>query len=256
MNAKNIRLNILKMIYKGQASHIASSFSCVEILEAIYRNIDIGKIVNYKEERDRVILSKGHAAATLYATLKEYGVFDSLDTFHQNGTYLAGHATHYVKGVEHSTGALGHGLPVAVGIALGLKAKCLGSRVYVIIGDGELQEGSNWEAIRLAGQLKLNNLCLFIDKNNMAGIGKIQTKSLYMKLMAFDFATFSCNGHNGEGLDQYIAESKHWETPVAIICETVKGKGVSFMENNNIWHYRPPNREEYEMARRELKGGD
>jgi transketolase len=254
----NYRRTILEMIYKAKASHIGSSYSVVEILSAIYRNVDLEKIRNQSSDRDRVILSKGHSAAALYAVLNHLGLLsdEELVTYYRNGSMLSGHASHFVPYVEHSTGALGHGLSVAVGIGIGLKKKGLDSRVYVIVGDGELHEGSNWEALLLAGHLKLDNLCVLIDRNGLGGIGDINSycsfNSLENKLKSFGFKTFEVDGHDEEEIYQTIQEMKESETPGAVICHTIKGKGVSFMENNNVWHYRPPNDEEYEKALIEL----
>ena len=253
-----LRKRVLDIIYQSKASHIGSSFSVIEILSAVYRGINVNKIMDKKYGRDRVILSKGHSAAALYAVLNHLGLLsdEELKTYYRNGSLLSGHASHFVPCVEHSTGALGHGLPVAVGIGIGLKSKGLDSRVYVIVGDGELHEGSNWEALLLAGHLKLDNLCVLIDRNGLSGIGDINSScsfnSLENKLKSFGFKTFEVDGHDEEEIYQTIQEMKESETPGAVICHTIKGKGVSFMENNNVWHYRPPNDEEYEKALIEL----
>lgn len=254
-----IRRNVLDIIYHGSASHCGTSLSCVEILSAVYRSVDVEKIRNNQSERDRVILSKGHAAATLYATLMHFGLMEEgqLNTYYCNGSLLSGHASHFVPYVEHSTGSLGHGLPVSVGIALGLKSKNYKGRVYTIVGDGELNEGSNWEALMLAGHLRLNNLCVIIDNNNLGGIEKTSDvcslEPLQHKLDGFNFEVHDVDGHDEELLYKLIQDSNLSERPVAMICRTVKGKGVSFMENNNAWHYRPPNKEAYEKALSELK---
>ena len=256
-----IRKKILDIIYQSQASHIGSCFSIVEMLSAVYRSVEIEKIANQREDRDRVILSKGHSVAALYATLNQFGLMsdEELETYCKNGSLLSGHVDRSVAHVEHSTGALGHGLSVALGIGLGLKAKKIGSRVYVIVGDGELHEGSNWEALMLAGHLKLNNLCLLVDYNKLSGIGSIDgccsLEPLRGKLESFGLEVFEANGHDEEEIFSAIQETKKRDRPAAIVCHTIKGKGVSFMENNNVWHYRPPNREEYENADFEIRKG-
>ncbi|MBE3122249.1 MAG: transketolase [Thermoplasmata archaeon] len=253
-----LRKRVLDIIYQSKASHIGSSFSVIEILSAVYRGIDIKKIKDKRDDRDRVILSKGHSAAALYVILNHLGLLsdEELMTYYKNGSILSGHASHFVPYVEHSTGALGHGLSVAVGIGIGLKSKGLDSRVYVIVGDGELHEGSNWEALLLAGHLKLDNLCVLVDMNGLGGTKDINSycsfNSLKDKLESFCFKTFEVDGHDEEQICQTIQRLKESETPGAIICHTIKGKGVSFMENNNVWHYRPPNDEEYKKASIEL----
>lgn len=255
-----LRKTILDIVYRSNASHIGSCFSVVEILSAVYRSVDTNKIKRQSYDRDRVILSKGHAAAALYTILFHYGLLskEELATYYENGSLLSGHASHFVPYVEHSTGALGHGLSVAVGVGIGLKSKGFDSRVYVIVGDGELHEGSNWEALLLAGHLKLNNLCMLIDNNCFGGTGNIDTycsfNLLKNKLESFGFKSFEGDGHDEESIYSLIQKTKKAETPIAVICHTIKGKGVSFMENNNVWHYRPPNKEEYEKAMYELLG--
>jgi transketolase len=179
---------------------------------------------------------------------KEFG------TYYQNNSKLGGHASSAVAAVEHSTGAIGHGLPVAVGIGIGLLSKKMRSNVYVIVGDGELHEGTNWEAMHLAGHLKLNNLCLLIDYNGLSGIGKTNdccsVEPLKSRLESSGFEVHEVDGHNQEDIDFTLQLLKIWypDKPVAIICHTVKGKGISFMENNNAWHYKPLNKEDYNKA--------
>lgn len=263
-NQKSVQLRkkILEIIYESQASHIASCFSMVEILSAIYRSVDLNKIKSKEYERERVIVSKGHSAAALYVVLDYYGLLKEgeIKNYYKNGSLLSGHVTHHVSAVEHSTGALGHGLSVGLGIATGFKSKKINSRVYVVCGDGELQEGSNWEALMLAGHLKLNNLCLFVDCNKLAGVGKLDNvcclEPLKSKLEIFGWSAFEVDGHNEEKIYEKIQETKKTEKPTVIICNTIKGKGVSFMENNNVWHYRPPNKEEYEKALLEIEKGN
>lgn len=259
-NSLSIRRTILDIINTSKASHIGSCYSIVEILSAIYRSVDIEKIRAHHEDRDRVILSKGHSAAALYSVLCHCGLIDvkEIEAHCSNGSLYSGHASHFLPCVEHSTGALGHGLSVAVGIGIGLKSKKIISTVYVIVGDGELNEGSNWEALMLAGHKKLNNLFVLIDNNNLGGIGKTDyccsLEPLDKKLESFGFETYRINGHNEELITSTLQKrrSEERETPVAIICDTIKGKGVSFMEHNNAWHYRPPVGDDYEKALEEL----
>ncbi|CAN2046957.1 putative transketolase N-terminal section [Candidatus Magnetomoraceae bacterium gMMP-1] len=257
-----LRKKILDIIHYSKASHIGSSFSIVEMLSSVYSIVDIEKIRNSDHDRNRVILSKGHAAAALYVTLNYFGLMTDkeLETYYTNNSLLGGHATHNVPYVEHSTGALGHGLSVAVGICIGLKSKRAESRVYVIVGDGELHEGSNWEALLLAGHLNLNNLCLLIDNNCLSGIGCTSDccslETLKIKLEAFGLEAFEVDGHNEEEISSALQKTKLSNKPIAIISHTIKGKGVSFMENNNVWHYRPPGKEEYKKALIEIAGGN
>jgi len=263
--SKNLRLvhlrkKILEVVYRARASHIGSSFSVAEILFAVFSSIDIDKVWCRSSDRDRVLLSKGHAAAALYVVLSEFGLMTEgdLGTYCTNGSLLGGHATHHVRYVEHSTGALGHGLPVAVGVCIGMKTKKIGSRVFVIVGDSELHEGSNWEAMMLAGHLNLDNLRLLVDYNTLGGIDCIDNccslEPLHRKLESFGFSVFEIDGHDLDAIMTTFKDSQNSATPVAIICHTVKGKGVSFMEGNNAWHYRPPSKDEYERALSEITG--
>ena len=252
---------ILEMIHRSGSSHIGSSLSAVEILTAVYNSVDIEKIRKRTDDRDRVIVSKGHAAAALYAVLCERGLLDKslLDTYCKNDSLLSGHVSHFVPCVEHSTGALGHGLPVGVGIAIGLKSKRLSSsRVYVIVGDGEMHEGSNWEALMLAAHHGLNNLCVLIDNNSMGGIGRTDEccslRELKRMLEGFGLVAFGVDGHDVTEIRAILEQtSRNVAQPVALICQTVKGKGISFMEGSNVWHYRPPNAEAYQKALLELQ---
>jgi transketolase len=259
--AAELRRRLLTLLHKSQASHVGTCLSVVEILLAVYKNVDLERIRNWTDDRDRVVVSKGHSAAALYTVLNHFGLLsdEELETYHKNNYRLGGHVTSTVTCVEHSTGALGHGLSVAVGIGLGLRNKKAGSRVFVIVGDGELHEGSNWEAVHSAAHLKLGNLCLLVDFNKLSGIGKTNDccnlEPLKSKLESFGFETFEVNGHNQDEIDAMIRKTIDSERPVAIICHTIKGKGVSFMENNNVWHYRPLNKEDYEKAMLEIRVG-
>ena len=180
-----------------------------------------------------------------------------ISTYFKNGSLLAGHTSHHVPHVEHSTGGLGHGLPVAVGVAIGMRTKNIRSNVFVVLGDGEMQEGANWEAMMFAGHLRLGNLIIVIDYNQLSQVGDIENscslEPLKSKLESFNFKVFDIDGHNEELIHQALQKSKNSGTPTAIICHTIKGKGISFMENNNLWHYRCPQGEDYEKALVELK---
>jgi transketolase len=255
-----VRKKILKIIHNSNASHAGSCLSMVEILSAIYESVDLDKIKRKEEDRDRIIVSKGHSAAALYSTLWYYGILkdEEIESYHKNNSLLAGHVTRNVFGVEHSTGALGHGLSVGAGMAYGFKSKQIKGRVYVVVGDGELQEGSNWEAMQFASHYKLDNLCLMVDYNKLSGIGETNSccsmEPLKERLESFGFVTFEVNGHDKEEIKKIIQKTNNTNKPIAIICHTIKGKGVSFMENSNIWHYRSINQEDYKKAILEVRG--
>lgn len=255
---KKIRKTILQMVHNGGASHIGSALSLVEILNSIFKNCEIDKIRNLENDRDRVILSKGHGTSALYAIMFHHGLITEkdLNTYFKNGSVLGGHTSHHVQYVEHSTGALGHGLPVGVGIAVGLRTKNIKSKVFVVVGDGELHEGSNWEAIMFAGHEKLRNLIVFVDCNQLSQVGRIDEcctlEPLASKFKSFNFEVFSVDGHDEEKIVNMIKKSNELVSPTAILCHTTKGKGISFMEGNNLWHYKTPQGEDYEKALLEL----
>ncbi len=257
MNNK-IRKTILEIIHNGGASHIASGLSLVEILDAVFQNCDIKKIKNKDIDRDRVILSKGHGTSALYSTMFHHGLLSNKDlqTYFTNGSVLGGHASHHVPFVEHSTGALGHGLPVGVGMAIGLRLKNSTSKVYVVVGDGELHEGSNWEAIMFAGHEKLKNLVVLVDCNELSQVGKLEDccsiEPLESKFRSFNFDVSDVDGHDEVKISQEIKKSNETILPRVILCRTIKGKGISFMERNNLWHYKSPQGEDYEKALLEL----
>ncbi|MDB0021073.1 transketolase [Candidatus Pseudothioglobus singularis] len=262
VNSK-IRKTIIQMLNKGNASHLGSAFSMVEILNSIFMSVDVNKIKNQKNDRDRVILSKGHGASGLYAVMFHHGLLseDAINSYFKDGSIMAGHASHFIKTVEHSTGALGHGLSVGLGIAIGSLSKNYKNRIFVVVGDGELHEGSNWEAIMYAGHKKVGNLCLMIDKNERSQMGETSLACsldpLLDKLEAFNFNAIELkDGHNEIELIEAIKKTRNSVKPVAIICNTTKGKGVSFMEGDNVWHYRPPSGIDYENALIELNVDD
>lgn len=257
----DIRRTILSMVNRGSASHIGSAFSMVEILNAIYKCVDVKKILLNKADRDRVILSKGHGTSGLYAVMYHHGLVSQKDinSYFLNGTIFAGHASHFIDTVEHSTGALGHGLSVGLGVAIGSSSKKYNNRVYVVVGDGELHEGSNWEAIMYAGHCKANKLCILIDKNGHSQMGltneACSLDPLLEKFVAFNFEVHELqDGHDEARLIDIISKTRKSLKPVAIICNTTKGKGVSFMESNNLWHYKPPAEDNFENAMKELGG--
>jgi transketolase len=255
---KDIRKTIINMINSSGAAHSGSALSLVEILNTVFKNVDLEKIKKHDIKRDRVILSKGHGTAGLYAVMYHNGLLDKslIDTYFKDNTILAGHTSHHVPFVEHSTGALGHGFSVGLGIAIGMKSKKIDSRVYVILGDGEMQEGSNWEAIMLAGHLKIGNLTALIDINEIGQIGKLEDyctlEPLAQKFESFNFNVYDVDGHDEEQIDDAIKKSKSSSKPCVILCHTIKGRGISFMEKNILWHYKSPKDEFYEKAIQEL----
>ncbi len=247
---KNIRINILKLSHKAKSSHIGSSLSIVEILFILYFKV--------LKKSDRFILSKGHAALGLYCTLLEKKILNKKELFSygNNGTKLMAHASHKVKGVEFSTGSLGHGLPVAVGKALYFKSKKLSNKVYVLISDGELNEGSTWESLLFACHHQLNNLNIILDNNKIQSMGPVKNiiklEPIKKKLLAFGASVFRCDGHNTSKIIK-IFNIKSKNKPKFIIADTTKGKGVSFMENNNLWHYKNPDENQLTKAIKEIE---
>lgn len=259
--AYRIRIHAINMVHNAHASHIGGILSCADIVAVLYSDIANFDVNNCKNPlRDRIILSKGHNGVAIYAALAEIGFFpvEDLKSYGMNGSKFSCHVSHKnVPGVEISTGSLGHGIGVACGMALNGKLKKLPYKVYVILGDGECNEGSVWEAAMFAAQYKLNNLTVIIDANGMQAMGKC-SDVIDMEPMADKWRTFNWNvievkdGHNHNELKQaFMINSK--DKPKVIIARTVKGKGVSFMENNILWHYRDPQGELYEQALKEVE---
>ena len=260
----SVRRDILKMIHGAKSGHPGGSLSCVEILSVLYNKImfvprDWKKSPDF-DKRDRFILSKGHASAALYSVLANCGFFahEELMTFRHLGSRLQGHPSTRLglEGIEVSTGSLGQGLSIACGIALALKLNNNPAYVYTLLGDGEMQEGSVWEALMNASHHKLNNLVIVIDKNRLQIDGDTdRVKSLEpldKKLEAFGFEVKEVDGHNEDMLEKAFLSAKESDKPFAIIANTVKGKGVSYMENNHGWHGKAPNDNELTVALEEL----
>ena len=260
ITAKNVRKSILKMTNNGKSSHVGSALSCTDILSVLYSNIiDVEKIKDQLFDRDRFVMSKGHAGAALYAVLAEKGIInkDILLTHYQNGSNLSGHVSHkLLKGVEISTGSLGHGLPISIGIAYGLKINRMNSNVFCLMSDGELDEGSNWEAFLFGAHHKLKNLIVIVDRNNLQSIKNTENtlalEPLDKKLLSFGWDVYKVNGHDHKEIENIIKQAKTTILPSIIIANTIKGKGVSFMENSVLWHYRAPDNSELERALREI----
>lgn len=255
VSGNSVRRSILNMLYKAGASHLGSGMSAVEMLIAMYSSVDCSKIINHTNNRSRILISKGHCAAATYATMAHFGIipFDMLETYHQNGSLLAGHVSHEVVGVEHSTGALGHGLNVGVGCALGLKARNIhDEKVLVLCGDGEIQEGSIWEGLMFAVHKKLNNLCVLIDNNRISSITHthdvIDLRPLRSRFEGFGLNTYDVDGHSVGEIMACIEKAKDFDAPTVIICNTVKGKDVPFAEWEAVWHYRSLTQELFNQA--------
>ena len=256
--ARNIRVNALRMVHRAKASHIASALSIVDILAVLYgRVMNIGPSLIKSEQRDRFILSKGHACVALYSTLAEMNIVEKneLETYGQDFSWLMNHVSHKVSGVEFSTGALGHGLPFGVGKSLAAKACKESWRVFVLLSDGEMDEGSNWEGLMFAAHHRLDNLTAILDYNKLQSLDTIANtlglEPLRAKLEAFGWFVKEVDGHSHEEL--YDALSfKSIDKPLFIIAHTLKGKGVSFMENKVEWHYKNPNDEQLALALIEL----
>jgi transketolase len=261
--ASRIRLRSIEMIHRARSSHLGSAFSMAELLAVLYtRILRVDPQHPDWPERDRFILSKGHACAALYVVLAERGFFpmEWLDTFYRDGGRLPGHATHTgVPGVEVSTGSLGHGLPIACGMALAAKRDGNAHRVFAMLSDGECDEGSNWEAALFAPHHRLDNLVVIIDYNKIQSLGTVKEvldlEPFADKWRAFGWAVREIDGHDLEQIESGLRQLPHQAgKPTCVIAHTVKGKGVSFMENKLLWHYRSPDPQEMTLAMAELKG--
>lgn len=259
-----VRKDVVSMIYKAQSGHPGGSLSCVEILSTLYCKC-MKYCPKWKEDknfeaRDRFILAKGHASATLYSILAHLNFFplSELGTFRQLGSRLQGHPSSiYLPGIEVSTGSLGQGLSIGCGIALGLKLKKnFTSSVFVLMGDGEMQEGSVWEAIMNASHNKLDNLVAIIDKNRLQIDGSLDEikslGSLSEKFRAFNWQVYEIDGHDELKIYETVNLARQSRKPVAIIANTIKGKGVSFMEDEKDWHGKAPDENQYRLALEEL----
>ena len=259
--ACKVRHGILDGVYSAKAGHPGGSLSATELFTYLFfKEMNIDPKDPKKADRDRFVLSKGHTAPGLYATLAHRGFFpvEDLPTLRHTGSYLQGHPNmNTVPGVDMSTGSLGQGVSVACGMALAGKTQNKDYRVYTLLGDGEIQEGQVWEACMLAAHYKLDNLCVIVDNNGLQIDGNIaDVMSPYPivdKLAAFGFHVMAIDGHDLEQIEQAMNEAKTVKgQPSAIVMKTIKGKGVSFMENNAGWHGKAPNEAEYLQAKAEL----
>jgi transketolase len=259
--ARKIRRHAVEMTHLGKSSHVGAVLSVADILAVLYGEILKIKADNPKwEGRDRFILSKGHAGAGVYAVLAECGFFplEWLKTHSQNGSKLCGHVSHKgIPGVELSTGSLGHGLSISAGIALAGKLDHKEYRTFVILSDGECDEGSTWEAALFAAHHKLTNLIAIVDYNKIQSLAPVRDtldlEPFVKKWADFGWAVKMIDGHNHQEIKDILSDLPFdQDRPSCIIANTVKGKGVSFMENTVLWHYRTPQGEEYEKAMKEL----
>lgn len=254
------RKKILQYIVGAKAGHTGGSLSWVDILNVLYNHVlNVSPETFSSPDRDRYIQSKGHCVEALFVVLAGQGFFpeEDLNTLCKYKSHYIGHPTRKVKGVEQNTGALGHGLPMAVGTAIAAKLDDKDYKVYTLMGDGELPEGSNWEAALTAAHYKLDNLCAIVDKNSLQITGPTanvcNTDPLDEKFASFGWSVKTVDGHDFDALkDAFDALPFAPGKPSVIIANTIKGKGVSFMENNLKWHHGVPNKNEYEQALSEL----
>lgn len=254
--AGEIRKLALKMVYEAKASHIGGALSMADILAVLYDEIFKVDATNPEyPDRDRFLLSKGHACTGLYAVLALKGFFpvDDLLSYGKDGSAFISHTNHLIPGIEISSGSLGHALSVSVGLAIASKRKNSGWKTYCLVSDGELDEGSNWEPILLAPQLKLDNLILIVDYNKIQSLGSVKDvidlHPLHEKFDAFRWETFEVDGHDHKKLREVFEKTADLNNkPKVVIAHTIKGAGVSFMENNLLWHYKSPNEIQFEDA--------
>lgn len=254
------RKKILQYIYQAKAGHTGGSLSCIDILNVLYNEVLEVSPENFSSpNRNRYVQSKGHCVEALYVVLADKGFFKEADlnTLCQYQSKYIGHPTKKIPGIEQNTGALGHGLPICVGMAIAAKMDEKKYRVYTLLGDGELPEGSNWEAALSASKYKLDNLCAIIDKNNLQITGTTaevcNTDPISNKFESFGWAVKTINGNDIEELKEAL-NSLPFEDgkPSLIIANTIKGKGISFMENEIKWHHGVPSTEQYLIAQQEL----
>lgn len=258
--AWKIRRHAVEMTHLSGGSHIGAILSVADIISVLYTDVIHFDANNPKsDKRDRFILSKGHAGASIYAALAENGFFpvEELKTHYQNGSRLSGHVSHHLPGIDFSTGSLGHGLSAAAGMALAAKQDAKDHRVFAVLGDGECNEGSVWEAVLFANNFRLNNLVAIVDYNHMQSLDYCENTLEYGnfadKWRAFGWDVCEVDGHNHDALREALLKDNSRTKPLAVIAHTTKGKGISFMEEDILWHYRFPHEGwEYDNAVREL----
>lgn len=257
--AKKIRISTLEMTSRARASHVGSALSCADILAVLYSKIvDIKKILSKSDDRDIIIFSKGHASSAFYSALAHVGMIslNQLESYCENESNIGGHVTkNGTKGVELSTGSLGHGFPFGVGVALARKRRMSTAKVFIIMSDGECNEGTTWESALIANNFALDNLIIIIDRNRLQSLGStedtLKLEPLKLKWEAFGFKTKEIDGHSHLELEEALNIVNNG--PICIIANTRKGAGVSFMENKIEWHYKSPNDSELRAAIEELE---
>lgn len=262
MNSRELALSIkkrcLELSYRKRSSHLGGSLSVADILAVLYADILKHDPKNPMcVDRDRLFYSKGHACMALYSCLESLGFFENLlENFTRDGQYFTSHVNHKVPGIELSTGSLGHALSVAVGVALAGKRQNKTWRTFCIVSDGELDEGSNWEAILMAPHLKLDRLCLIVDYNKIQSFGRtneiVNLEPLHAKFTSFNWNVIEIDGHAHDQLVTAFKSVTH-DRPTVVIAHTIKGKGVSFMEDQLEWHYKSPSEQQYLAAIGELE---
>lgn len=256
--AKNVRIDIIDMIYNAKSGHPGGSLSCTDILVALYHDKMNLNLDEHGNRIDKFVLSKGHAAPVYYAVLASKGFIphEDLKTLRKIDSYLEGHPSNKINGIDVSSGSLGQGLSIANGMALAKKLDNKEGKVYCILGDGEIQEGQIWEACMTANKYKLNNLVAFLDYNGLQIDGNIldvkAVDNLKEKFASFGWNVQEIDGHDFKQILAAIDNTKTSEKPNMIIAKTIKGKGVSFMEDKAGWHGKAPNEEEYKLAIEEL----
>lgn len=258
--SNNLRIDIINMIYSAKSGHPGGSLSCIDILTCLYHNIMDLSLDSNNKRNDKFILSKGHAAPAYYAVLSSVGYIphEELNSLRKINSHLEGHPSNKINGVDSSSGSLGQGLSVANGMALSKKMSKKSGYVYCILGDGEIEEGQFYEALMTMNKFKLSNVIFFIDNNNLQIDGKVSEikthVNLKKKIESFGIYTQVIDGHDFQDILDSVNNAKTSNMPSCIIANTVKGKGVSFMENNVKWHGKSLNDEEYKIAMQELGG--
>lgn len=254
-----VRKKILEISYRANVGHVGSAFSIVEMLVALFFAIlRINPSKPNSSSRDRLILSKGHAAPALYCVLWQKGILSNrtLQTYCQSGSLLEEHPKHLVSGIEVSTGSLGHGLSIGAGMALALKLQKSKNKVFVLLSDAECDEGEVWQAALVSAHHRLNNLYVFLDYNKVQAMGTtyevLNLEPLADKWRSFGWEVLEADGHKVDEIIKRFTTVKSQTKPKIIICHTIRGKGVTFMEHRIQWHYKNPNKEEYEKAIKEL----
>lgn len=257
--SNDIRKNVIQMIVEAKSGHPGGSLSCVDILVTLYHEVMNLNVDKYGRRIDKFVLSKGHAAPAYYAILSSKGYIpkDDLMTLRKCDSYLEGHPSNKINGVDVSSGSLGQGLSIANGMSLSKKISNEDGYVFCLLGDGEMQEGQVWEALMSANKYKLSNLIAFIDYNKLQIDGRVEDvmplESLKLKLDSFNLNVLEVDGHSHKEIIDAIDSAKKQDKATVIIANTVKGKGVSFMENQAMWHGKAPSDEEYKKALEELK---